>query len=90
MPAPVIAAAGVHGGKKAHKFTTKTGKWKEPEFSHNPGRPPKAWFDKMYKRISANPKYKNYSSERKAKIIAGIWHKKYDEKTRKRLAKKYG
>jgi hypothetical protein len=90
MPAPLVAAAGIKGSQEAYKFTTKTGKWKEPKFSHNPGRPPKDWFVKMYRRISANPKYRGYSKKRKAKIVAGIWHKHYSKRTKQKLTAKEG
>ena len=53
-----------------------------------PERPPKKWFVKMRREIDRQPRYRHYSSERKDRIVAGIWHN-YDEDTQRRLTKKY-
>jgi len=51
-------------------------------------RPPKKWWDKMLKRISAMKKYREFPVKRKHKIVAGIWHD-YSDATKRRLLKRY-
>jgi len=52
-----------------------------------PGRPPKKWFEKMKKRIKKQ--YPGRSEEDIARIVAGIWHKQYSQKTKEKLTRKY-
>lgn len=51
-------------------------------------RPPKKWWSKWRRKIGAAKKYRGYSTERKSKIVAGIWHG-YPTKTKINLVKKY-
>ena len=45
-------------------------------------RPPKKWWNGMYKIVSSDPKYASYSKTRKSQITAGIWHKEYSKKAK--------
>lgn len=52
-------------------------------------RPPKKWWNKMYKKVSRQKKYSRFGRKRKSKITAGIWHK-HKKATKIRIVRKYG
>lgn len=46
-------------------------------------RPPKKWFYKMVARFKRQ--YPHFSAKRIAKIVAGIWHKRYGAAVKQKL-----
>lgn len=46
-------------------------------------RPPKKWFYKMVARFKRQ--YPQYSARRIAKIVAGVWHKRYGTAVKQKL-----
>ena len=48
-------------------------------------RPPKKWFYKMVARLKRQ--YPQYSAKRIAKIVAGVWHKRYGVATKEKLVR---
>lgn len=51
-------------------------------------KPPKDWWSLWRRRIGATKKYHGMASERKSRIIGGIWTK-YSTKTKINIVKKY-
>ena len=78
--------------EKRRKASKAKGAKKNPE--ENPNRPPKKWMSHLRPEIRAQYPRKSGETdthyERELnRIIAGIWHKQYDEGTRERLTRRF-
>ena len=51
-------------------------------------RPPRLWFYRMIRRVKKQ--YPSFGIKRIAKVVGGIWHKRYGERTKEKLVKAEG